>query len=57
MLLNDSINFFSGLVIAGKGGRAVYCVGLGRLFTEIVVSNPARGMNVCICVSVLCCPV
>jgi hypothetical protein len=32
-------------------------VGLGRLVTGIVGSNPARGMDVCPCVSVLCCPV
>jgi hypothetical protein len=24
---------------------------------EIAGSNPARGMDVCLCVSVLCCPV
>jgi hypothetical protein len=28
-----------------------------RLNIEIAGSNPARGMNVCLCVSVLCCPV
>jgi len=28
-----------------------------RLNIEIASSNPARGMDVCLCVSVLCCPV
>jgi hypothetical protein len=27
------------------------------LVTGITGSNPAQGMNVCLCVSVLCCPV
>jgi hypothetical protein len=30
---------------------------IGRLVTEIVDSNSPRGMNVCLSVSVLCCPV
>jgi hypothetical protein len=30
-------------------------VGLGRLVTGLVGSNTARGMYVCLCVSVLCC--
>jgi hypothetical protein len=38
-------------------GRAVHGVGFGRLVTGIVRSNPARGMYVCLCVSVLCCSV
>jgi hypothetical protein len=43
---------------AGPGGRAVYgVVGLGLLVTGIVGSNPAQGMDVCLCVSALCCPV
>jgi hypothetical protein len=32
-------------------------VGLGRLVTGIMGSNPARGIYVRLCVSVLCCPV
>jgi hypothetical protein len=32
-------------------------IGLGRLVTGIVGSNPTRGMDVCLCVSMLCCPV
>jgi hypothetical protein len=39
---------------AGPGGRAVKGVGFGRLITGIVVSNPVRGIDVCLCVSVLC---
>jgi len=39
---------------AGPGGRAVKGVGLGGLITGIVVSNPVRGIDVCLCVSVLC---
>jgi hypothetical protein len=38
-------------------GRPIYGVGLGRMVTGIVGSNPSRGMDVCPCVSVLCCPV
>jgi hypothetical protein len=30
--------------------------GLGRLVTGIVGSNSAQGMEVCLCVYVLCCP-
>jgi hypothetical protein len=43
------------LVSAGLNSRAgtVY----DRLNIEIVGSNPARGMDVCLRVSVLCCPV
>jgi hypothetical protein len=37
----------------GPGGG----VGLGCLVTGIVGSNTARGMDVCLCVSVLCYPV
>jgi hypothetical protein len=33
------------------------CVGLGRLVSGIVGSNPAQGMDVCPRLSVLCCPV
>jgi hypothetical protein len=43
--------------IAGPGGSAVSGVGLGRLVTGIMDSNPAQGMGVCLCVSVLCCSV
>jgi hypothetical protein len=43
-------------IYAGPGGRA-FGVGLGRLVTGIVGSNSSRGMDVCLCVSVLCCPV
>jgi hypothetical protein len=42
------------------GDREVGGVGLGRLVTGIVGSNPARGMDVCVSVRVfllLCCPV
>jgi hypothetical protein len=36
---------------------AAYGVGLGCLVTGIVGSNFFRNMDVCLCVSVLCCPV
>jgi hypothetical protein len=42
---------------AGPGGRAIQGVGLGRLVTDIVGSNHAGGLDVCLCVSMLCCPV
>jgi hypothetical protein len=42
---------------AGHSGRAVRGVGLGRLVAGIVGSNPAQGMDVCLRLSVLCCPV
>jgi hypothetical protein len=32
-------------------------IGLACLVAEIVGSNPAYGMDVCLCLSVLCCPV
>jgi hypothetical protein len=41
----------------GPGGGAVYGVGLGRSVTGIVGLNPARGMDVRLCISVSCCPV
>jgi hypothetical protein len=37
--------------------RSEVCTVYDRLNIEIAVSNPARGMDVCLCVSVLCCPV
>jgi hypothetical protein len=43
--------------MAGHSGRAVWCVGLGRLVAGIVGSNPAQGMDVYPRLSVLCCPV
>jgi hypothetical protein len=43
--------------ITDPGGRALYGLGLDRFVTGIVGSNPARGMDVCLCVSVMCCPV
>jgi hypothetical protein len=42
---------------AVPGGRAVKGVGLGRLVAGIVGVNPAQGMDLCLCVSVFCCPV
>jgi hypothetical protein len=45
------------MLLAGHSGRAVWGVGLGRLVTRIVGSNPAQGMDVCPSLSVLCCPV
>jgi hypothetical protein len=36
---------------------AVRAVGVDGLVAEVVVSNPAFCMNVCLCLSVLCCPV
>jgi hypothetical protein len=42
---------------AGHSGRAVWGVGLGRLVTGIVGSNPTQGMDVCPPLSVLCFPV
>jgi hypothetical protein len=44
---------FKFVVRVGPSGR----LGLGRLVTGIVGLNPARGMDACVCVSVLCCPV
>jgi hypothetical protein len=40
--------------MAGPGGRPVEGVGLGHLVTGIVVSNPVRGMDVRLCVSMFC---
>jgi hypothetical protein len=37
--------------------RSKACTVYDRLNIEIAVSNPSRGMDVCLCVSVLCCPV
>jgi hypothetical protein len=42
---------------AGHSGRAVWDVGLDRLDSGIIGSNPAQGMDVCPRLSVLCCPV
>jgi hypothetical protein len=42
------------LSFAGISGRGV---GFDRLDAEIVGLNPAYGMVVCLCVSVLCCPI
>jgi hypothetical protein len=39
---------------ADPGGHAVQGVGLGRLVAGIVGSSPAQGMDVCLCVVVLC---
>jgi hypothetical protein len=39
----------------GPGGRAIQGVVVGRLVTGIMGSNPAGDMDVCLCVSVLCC--
>jgi hypothetical protein len=36
---------------------AVLGEGLDRLDTEVVGSNPAKGMDDCSSISVLCCPV
>jgi hypothetical protein len=35
---------------------AVEGIGFGRLVAGIAASNPAEGMDVCICVYMLCCP-
>jgi hypothetical protein len=53
-----SIFKFHLLLVAGTGpGYHFVCgLGLGRLVTGIVGLNPARGMDVCLCASVLCCP-
>jgi hypothetical protein len=37
--------------------RSEACILYDRLNVEFAGSNPARGMDVCLCVSVLCCPV
>jgi hypothetical protein len=37
--------------------RSKTCSVYNRLNIEIASSNPARGMDVCLRVSVLCCPV
>jgi hypothetical protein len=37
--------------------HAVCVVGLFRPVAGIAGSNPARGMDVCLCVYILCCPV
>jgi hypothetical protein len=42
---------------ASRSGCLVKGVVLGHLVTGIVGSNPARSVDVCLCVSVLCCPV
>jgi hypothetical protein len=42
---------------AGPSGHAVEGIGLSCLFIGITGSNPTRGMDVYLCVSVLCCPV
>jgi hypothetical protein len=42
---------------ANPSDRAVLGVGLGRLVAGIAGSNPARDINVCLCVYMLCCPV
>jgi hypothetical protein len=45
-------------VKAGLNSRAVLaCTVYDSLNIEIAVSNPARSMDVCLRVSVLCCPV
>jgi hypothetical protein len=38
----------------GPSGRAVWGVGLDRLDAETVGSNPAYGMNACLCVMLSC---
>jgi hypothetical protein len=44
-------------MLANPGGRVVYGVDLGRLVAGIASSNPAGGMDVCLSVYMLCCPV
>jgi hypothetical protein len=44
-------------VHTAQQGRAVWGVGLGRLDTEIVGSNPAQSMDVSPYLPVSCCPV
>jgi hypothetical protein len=53
----EEFNILYGSGNAGHRGRAVWGVGLGRLVAGIVGSNPAQGMDVCLRLSVLCCPV
>jgi hypothetical protein len=53
----EYVNMSYPQIILHPGGRAVLGVGLDRLVTEIVGSNPAQGMYVCLCVYLLCCPV
>jgi hypothetical protein len=49
--------FYSRYFEADYSGRAVWAMGLGRLDTGIVGSNPAQDIEVCARLSVLCCPV
>jgi hypothetical protein len=42
--------------MTGPGGRVAKGVGLACLVTGIGGLNLTRGMDVCLCVSVLCCP-
>jgi hypothetical protein len=39
--------------LAGHGGRVIWGVGLSRLVAGIVGSNPARGVDGCLYVSLL----
>jgi hypothetical protein len=56
MMLTVSVDYqFSSPVSIAKQSKA--CTVYDRLNIEIADSNPARGMDVCLRVCVLCCPV
>jgi hypothetical protein len=62
MIIHDQISVLiiymflgSSTVCAGHSGCSVQGVGLGRLDTGIVGSNPTQGIDVCPYLSVLCC--
>jgi hypothetical protein len=44
-------------LVASPSVRAVWGVVLDLLVAEYVGSNPAYGMDICLCLSVLCCRV
>jgi hypothetical protein len=51
--INTSYNYDLPIPVAARS-KAWVC---GRLVAGIAGSNPARGMDVCLCVYMLCCPV
>jgi hypothetical protein len=57
ILINTNISEALEIMYFVHSGLSVHGVGFGRLVTGIVRSNPALGMHVCLCVSVLCCSV
>jgi hypothetical protein len=48
---------YTSVVNAGHSGCVVWGMGLDRSDTGLVGLNPAQGMDVCPCLSVLCCSV